>query len=320
MHAVRTAEDLVLRVWVEGNGRVRFGDWFGISFQRTLRVRDGAGISALPAGLGASPVFPVKDYATALPTDWVERGGVFVALHNGEAMWIGLQGESWRPHAVKVGVGAVNAVTGERWDPALRDGPQDYLVCPPQMWLDGVKTAAGVVRQFVAVPHGAGRTVEAQVSGEERIGGIQIVVFEPRAGRFPDRPPEQHDTMRDPEPEASDVFGPPAAVAAALDPMVMGAAAGGQIEQRTYRDPYGADTWDRESFGAAWVYLLDAARLHDVTGRLPHGPPIDEATYVAEELPWFRLSHPEQGDLPPDERLSRLRSLDGVRKSDGTER
>ena len=40
------------------------------------------------------------------------------------------------------------------------------------------------------MPLGMGYTVEAQVTGEETFGGIQILVYEPRAGRFPDQPPQ----------------------------------------------------------------------------------------------------------------------------------
>ena len=82
----------------------------------------------------------------------------------------------------------MNALTGAAWDERLHADPQDYLVCPPQPWLDGIKTGEGQIRQFVAMPLGAGFTIEAQVSGEERFGGIQVAVFEPKPGVFPDWP------------------------------------------------------------------------------------------------------------------------------------
>jgi hypothetical protein len=55
-------------------------------------------------------------------------------------------GRHWHPHAVKVGVGAVDAVGGGPWDLALRADPQDYLVVPDQPWLDGINAGQGVVR------------------------------------------------------------------------------------------------------------------------------------------------------------------------------
>ena len=66
---------------------------------------------------------------------------------------------------------------------------QDYVVCPDQPWLDGINAGDGYIRQFVAMPLGMGYTVEGQVTGEEKFGGMQIEVFEAKPGRFPDRPP-----------------------------------------------------------------------------------------------------------------------------------
>src|SRR5690606_5041591 len=39
------------------------------------------------------------------------------------------------------------------------------------------------------MPLGAGYTVEGQLTGEEAHGGIQLCLYEPQAGKFPDSPP-----------------------------------------------------------------------------------------------------------------------------------
>lgn len=58
---------------------------------------------------------------------------------------------------------------------------QDYIITPDQLWLDGVASHDGRVRQFVAMPLGSGYSVEAQVTGEEVVGGLQFeVTFAPR--------------------------------------------------------------------------------------------------------------------------------------------
>ena len=66
------------------------------------------------------------------------------------------------------GAGAVNAVSGERFVPgrleAAADDAQAYCVRPQQPWLDGIKSGAGTVRQFVATHAGSGGSVEAQVA------------------------------------------------------------------------------------------------------------------------------------------------------------
>ena len=81
-------------------------------------------------------------------------------------MWIKFT--SSEKFAVKLHVGGVNAVSGEpcyeteqtqnRRYKRLSENKsiQDYVVTPDQLWLDGIASADGTVRQFVAVPLGSG--------------------------------------------------------------------------------------------------------------------------------------------------------------------
>ncbi|KAH9923602.1 uncharacterized protein B0H18DRAFT_456208 [Fomitopsis serialis] len=83
--------------------------------------------------------------------------------------------------AVKVSVGGVNALTGTAQG-MHNEGDQDYLPIHDsggQLWLDGICTSPGVVRQFVAMPLGHGYTIEGQITGKEEVGGMQIDVFKP---------------------------------------------------------------------------------------------------------------------------------------------
>jgi hypothetical protein len=45
------------------------------------------------------------------------------------------------------------------------------------------------MRQFVAMPLGLAYTVDASRAGAEKFGGIQVTVYEPRPGRFPEHSP-----------------------------------------------------------------------------------------------------------------------------------
>ena len=99
-------------------------------------------------------------------------------------MWIRFQSAS--QFAIKIYLGGVNAVSGEpmienvatqlRRQKLKAEGKsiQDYVVTPNQIWLDGIASAAGVVRQFVAMPMGSGYSVEAQVTGQDLVGGLQF--------------------------------------------------------------------------------------------------------------------------------------------------
>jgi ubiquitin len=93
-----------------------------------------------------------------------------------EALWIDFTGS--KSCAIKVSVGGINAISGQPRDKApLSSDIQDYVALPRQPWLDGICTAPGVVRQFVAMPLGHGYTIEEQITGEAKQGGIQIDVY-----------------------------------------------------------------------------------------------------------------------------------------------
>lgn len=157
-----------------------------VAFQRTVRVPDHNGTSALPPGLGYFPIYKTQDYASRLPPGIVRDGGVFIPMYQKEAMWIRFHATS--PFMVKIYVGGVNAVSGESASEpeqarerraALRGmgcSIQDYVVVPGQLWLDGVAIDAGVVRQFVAMPVSQGYTVEAQLTWGDMLGGMQIEI------------------------------------------------------------------------------------------------------------------------------------------------
>ncbi|HEY6461102.1 MAG TPA: hypothetical protein VIY73_13150, partial [Polyangiaceae bacterium] len=125
------------------NDTLRLGEALAISFLRTLRIPDDGKTYPLPPGLGRFPVRRVDDYAERVPVEWRERGGVFLPMYQREAMWISFAGQYWKPRAVKVGVGKVCAITGERWSESLGTHPQDYVVTPPQPWLDGIAVKKG---------------------------------------------------------------------------------------------------------------------------------------------------------------------------------
>ncbi len=52
-----------------------------IFFQRTIRVPDGKGDSALPPGMGSFPLYSVPNYAEKLPKDMAAKGGLFLPMY-----------------------------------------------------------------------------------------------------------------------------------------------------------------------------------------------------------------------------------------------
>lgn len=270
--------------------RIKIGDRFAVSFQRTVRVPDDDKDYPLPPGLAEFPIYTIKEFKNKVPAVWDDPKGVFIPMHQREAMWLAFEAAYWKPNAVKVGIGKMNAIDGKHWKPKLHAGPQDYVVCPNQPWLDGFNAGHGMIRQFVAMPVGSGYTVEGQLSAELELGGIRIVVYEPKKGTFPDQPPEEIET--------ESVFGSSG----------MGLAAGGKIRQKIYPDPYGIQTWDQENFGAISVHIVNAEQFHEITGRQPPPSPITAETYTRAGLPWFDLDDKRSRSLPAPDSFKKIKS------------
>ena len=268
---------------------IRIGKRFSVNFQRTLRIPDDGGAYPLPPGLGR---FPLRR----------EPGGAFLPMYQREALWLAFDGAAWKPNAVQIGIGGVNAVSGGAWDEGLSSDPQNYIVCPDQLWLDGINAGDGMIRQFVAMPLGSGTTVEAQLTGREEVGGLQIRVFEPKPGRFPDKRPPA-DRGGGPFLESMGM------VAAMGAPEKMGLGAGGRMQQKIYPDPYGLDTWDPESKTEVFVRIVNSEQYEALTGKNPPPTPVDAAAYTGHGLPWYDLYEEEEGDVPAPRRLAKVRSV-----------
>jgi hypothetical protein len=274
-----------------------------ITFHRTLRIPDDGSNYPLPPSLGHFPVHRVEDYAERVPESWRAHGGVFIPMYQREAAWLSFTAHGL-PQALKVAVGMVNAVSGEPWRQEISvRAEQDYLVCPPQPWLDGIKAGDGIVRQFVAMPLGMGYTVEGQLTGDERFGGIQLVAFEAKPGRVP--PPS---VLR----ERLSVMAPMSvAESGSIDDGggEMGISAGGRMEQSIYPDPYGADTWDNTRTGRIYVHIVNSMLYEQITGKPAPATPITARTYAEHGYPWFDLYDEHLGDIDSSEALAGVKSI-----------
>ncbi len=284
--------------------RIWIGERFWISFQRTLRIPDDGRSYPLPPGLGGMPVRSVEAYSDRLPARWRDEGGYFIPMYQREALWLGFGGADWKPNAVQIMVGRINAVSGEPLTEELQTTPQNYVVCPDQPWLDGINAGDGFIRQFVAMPLGSNYTVEGQVTGSETFGGIQIVVYEPKPGIFPDQPPPPEASL-DPAMLMSPLQSVPAGQAA----VEMGLAAGGKIKQKIYPDPYGVETWDQSSREIVFVHLVNSEQYKAITNEEPPPTPISAQTYTDHGLPWFDLYDESKGDVIASEKLAKVKSV-----------
>jgi hypothetical protein len=265
-----------------------------VTFQRTLRIPE-QGLHALPPGLGRFPLRRVADYPDRAPAAWLEKGGVMLPVYQREAMWLSFSADA--PAALKVGIGKICAVSGTSWIDSLSQDPQKYVAVPLQPWLDGINSGDGNVRQFVAVRHGLGATVEGQVTGEETHGGVQLAVHGLTAEARQRWEQEQKSyAMMD--------FMEAAPVACAS----MGIGAGGTMRQEIYDDdrPLG----DYQSQGSrVFVHLCSATQWREITGEEPPVTPVSARAYTEAGLPWFDYYDADAADLPPSQALADVKPV-----------
>jgi hypothetical protein len=265
-----------------------------VEFQRTLRIPDDGREYPLPPGLGAFPVFAGRSLPR-VPRQWRGENVFVIPIHQREAMWLSFHAPWWKPHALKVGIGRVDAISGAPYDSCrLNVQPQDYVVIPDQPWLDGINSGNGTVRQFVAVAIGKNLTVEEQLSNEHAIGGITLTLFSPKPGRFPDEPPTID-------------WGVDESVACAAAPMGIGA--GGRMRQEIYADEHGIDTWQPEPTAHTRIELVDALDFAAITGFAVPDTPVDPELYTRHGLPWFDVYDPVRQDIAPTPVLRGVASI-----------
>ena len=267
---------------------------FSLDFQRTLRIPDDGKNYPLPPGFGSFPLKHVEDFKDRVPAKWAQHGGVMTALYQSEALWIRFAAhhtsgrDQSYPMAVRIATGKVSAVTGKQWTVGFN--AEDYLVAPPQPWLDGYVVENGIIRQFVAAPLGWGFSAEEQITGKAEHGGVQIEIIPMRAEVYERRFPKRQNVMRgmslcDFDYERCDAE---VAVACAAAPAAdMGLAPGGRMKQQIHADPYDFDDWDVSKRQRVFVHLANSLVWKAITGHEPPHPPATAATYTQAGLPWF---------------------------------
>jgi hypothetical protein len=276
-----------VRVTPDGDA-ILIGSDLSIAFQRTLRIPEDGHIYPLPPGFGRLPVVTVDSVPKNRQYSREPRTFI-IPLYQREAMWLAFGGSWWRPHALQVFTGDVNTVDGSQRTTGLSASPQNYLVCPDQPWLDGIKVGEGQVRQFVALPVGHSRTIQAQLGSGMDQGGLTFRIYAPKHGVFPD-----HEPSRDvPRSHRSTVA-------------MMGLGAGGRIAQRIYPDPYGYEVWDASTVTNIKVLLLNSLDFARLSGRVPPPSPVNPHLYAKHGLPWFRLYEEPAGDIPTSEPLKHV--------------
>ncbi len=320
----------------------------GVTFHRTCRVQEGK-VNSLPASLGHFPVYKVSDFKSGCPDNFRPEG-YFFPMYRQEAMWIGF-GSPQTPHALIIAAGNINAISGKPFDRSKDkfasederkatvagglevklEKKQNYLICPPQPWLDGWKAEDGKIYQFVAAEMGSGETVEGQITGEETVGGIQFILYGPNA-TFKDklvhatRPREFvsgggygliEESLGIPSVGmcngpmifrcAGPTLGASVKSLSGSSVRTMGLGRGGEIEQKIYPDPYGpkkqklwtekpTDVWEESPSAVEVFYMVSSEDFKQITGHEAPPTPVTYEKYQQLGLPWYDLHDENCGD------------------------
>jgi hypothetical protein len=298
-----------------------------VVFHRTVRVPEGRSPSNLPPSLGAMKAYKVSAFKERCPENW-EEAGIFLALHDTEAMWMSFS-EGSHPVALLVGAGGVNALTGDKLGTKL--AKDNYLVAPPQPWLDGWKSDDGCVYQFVATPHkkGKGVSVGEQLIGEEsKTGALGIALFDPKEPEKLKFKPYPTEGWSGSMVDNSDFKWGKNALLSLHDGEVLCAAAastasaskgqgvlrkafdemgigkGGKIYQKIYPDPHGLEVWKEAPTQTMAIYLVNAHGFEEITGeKIP--APVTHHTYSG---PWFGLADKQEAAVPGTGKFTGLKS------------
>jgi len=261
-----------------------------VSFNRTLRIQDIQDGNPNPPDLGPFPLEHVDDYARSFSTEMVDRGGVMMPMYKSEAMFISFsskyieENETSYPFAVQIAAGKINAVNGKPWSDKLSRQSQSYLVVPVQSCLYGYRIQDGVVRQFVAAPLGDGSSPEAQVTGQEKIGGIQISVYPMKRQAFERRWLKVLGSIM----QDAKVCGSMDGYSQTVEE-TMALSMGEIINQEIYKDEFKFSEWETDTYSRCFVHLINAQAWKDITGKSPSTDPLSAEVYARHRLTWSEL-------------------------------
>lgn len=288
-----------------------------IECQRTLRIPDDGEAHYLPPGLGRFPLRHVDDHADNVPAEWIRHGGVMLPMYQSEAMWLNFNSayvvdrNTRYPFAIKIATGKINAVSGQEWSDGLRREPQDYAVAPEQPWLDGYCVEKGVIRQFVAMPLGAGYSAEEQITGKGEYGGLQIFVYPMKKEVFEKRFLKIDRSKMTIDDYVKSIGGVSASTfrLGKLLGSDMGLSPGGRMRQDIYDDPFDLSDWDTNNASRCFVHIANSLVWRAITGEQPPVTPPTSKEYSDAGLPWFDYYDDAATAVDGAEVLEQLKSV-----------
>lgn len=212
-----------------------------ITFQRSVKLKETESPRRLQS-YGSLPVALVSDSLSLVP------------LREDEGVWLGLHSVR-EPAALRVlidGPVIADAVSGEKVLVDFAAERQNYVVVPPQQWLDGLTVARFCAKQFVRV---------APSSTHVPVGCFRFIAVPLVSG-------VKKSATRKPE---------------GLSPA--NCELSGHAQQRIEADPYGLTAWSLDAPLRHEVQLVSGEEFESATGHTAPGPLDKHAAYGGWRLP-----------------------------------
>jgi len=189
---------------------------------------------------------------------------------------------------------------------SLQRYPQDYVVTPEQPWLDGYCVQKGVIRQFVAMPLGAGYTAEEQITDKAEHGGLQIIAYPMRRQAYE----KEEDSIAYCLPSAMPMI-------AKLSSLDMGLAPGGRMDQDIYGDPNQFSDWNQDAMSRCFVRISNSLMWREITGAAPPTTPLSAKEYKKAGIPWFDYYNEDSTPVGGSSILKKLKGVGEMAKEKG---
>jgi len=180
------------------------------------------------------------------------------------------------------------------------------MISTVQPWLDGYCVEKDIIRQFVAMPTGSGYSVEEQLTGEAKHGGLQLVAYPMKRDIFEDRFPK---IVREPMMVSESSLDMPTFSRSVKYSTSMDFAPGGKMHQEIYEDPFDYSNWDQNTKSRCFVHITNSLVWKEITGEKPPTKPFKAKDYNRYGLPWFKYYREDSNSIPGSNILSKLKSI-----------
>ncbi|KAL9647331.1 hypothetical protein ABK040_011697 [Willaertia magna] len=167
---------------------------------------------------------------------------------------------------------------------------------------------------------GEGYTIEGQVTGEENVGGVQVICYRPKESERLKKFPKITAPLMKKECEKmskkkmclSSSLSAPRCRSAKSEAKELGIAAGGRIKQNIVKDAYGEEFWDVDSKSRIFIHIVNSEMYRQITGENPPNTPVSAQTYSSYNYPWFDWYNENLETIRKSEILENVKSVSEI--------